>query len=704
MRIAVAYSARFIDPSLLTMNLNARDHNLAPFDSTPDPSRFQTSALSNTEVMLNQPTSFPHGNAQKPTETASKVLNKSLLLNTETAHKPSASSSPLAPHDGYPPNEFDWALREGDNSNTSDSRLGFTPGSCDPTKESESSISPSTGGCDSQETRDMDIDEDGPMVSLSTTKTPVCDRIAEIGHGSSASPPHYASAGTIQKGCSNEMETSDAEREAQEAQQDVSGNNSCETRPALGTFSPSPYSGAGLSYPTPVSNPPDTPIPTCRNVERSAEVTTSSIDSEDPTANKHQSTRSFSKFQPTVEDAPDDTEHDNPGTSSTNDEDFGDLDIESVLDEMHRFLQDTSETPPTGANDSVTTKSNPKTFKKSDQHELPSEEHTDSRQVSSECESHQTLQHKRKLLPGLESHSALHSRNLRPRLDKGKSGNQASHYDTIAEDAGENSSSKGVLARSVAGNRPDSSVAHPKTSVPSKPDKDNWSGPFLCHPFLSTLLPEKKDEIERKCSRILRPDLPDFIEKHTRSWKSTGFWHSPQLDVAKYPLVSSKTKGSAIWRYVDAMQAGEETHYLKSRLADIMLYLTYVEELNRQKKAGHPGQTAKVKATDIICGTASLSKPIAEKTRKSFHEHKLVGERWWWSGCYLGRGFFLLCSQETGKKMWSFPKFPGCSSSANYSADKAKLFRWTLLFCMSSGTARIFSLAAASSNNQWTGC
>lgn len=449
-----------------------------------------------------------------------------------------------------------------------------------------------------------------------------------------------------------------------EAQQDVPGKNSSENRPPLGTSSPSLNSGAGLSFPTPISNPLDTPVPTGNRVERSAEVTISGIDSEDRAVDKHQSTRTFSKLQPTVGDASDDTEHDHPQTASTNDEDFGDSDIESVLDEMHRFLQDTScsvENCPPGANNSVNTESNTiaftpasisPTFNRSDRHNLPNEEqHTDSRRVTWECENRQILQTKRKLLPGLESQLAPNSRNLRPRLEKEKSGIQTPHYDEIAEIVGENSSSGGILARSVVPGRVDSSVGPTKTTVSSKPGKDKWNGRFLCDPLLSTLSPEKKDEIERKCDRILRPDMPDFMEKHTKSWKLTGFWHSPQLDVAKYPLVSSSTKGFAIWRYVDAMQAGEETHYLKSRLADIMLYLAYVEELHRQKKAGHPGQTAKVKATDIICGTASLIKPIAEKTRKSFHEHKLVGERWWWSGCHLGRGFFLLCSQETGKKM-----------------------------------------------------
>lgn len=70
----------------------------------------------------------------------------------------------------------------------------------------------------------MNIDEDDPMVSLPTTMTPVCDRIEEIGHRSSANQP-------IQEGCSNEVKISDAEGEAQQV---ATGNNSYENRPALG--------------------------------------------------------------------------------------------------------------------------------------------------------------------------------------------------------------------------------------------------------------------------------------------------------------------------------------------------------------------------------------------------------------------------------------------------------------------------------------
>lgn len=59
-----------------------------------------------------------------------------------------------------------------------------------------------------------------------------------------------------------------------------------------------------------------------------------------------------------------------------------------------------------------------------------------------------------------------------------------------------------------------------------------------------------------------------------------------------------------------------------------MLYLEYFQELDWQKKAGHPGQAVKTQATNIICDIGSLPKVVAGKNNKSFHEHKLVGEHW----------------------------------------------------------------------------
>lgn len=634
--------------------------------------------------------------SKNPRRLGLRPLERRLTLDTETADKSPADSSPLTPPIGHFPNEFDWALRECENLKMSDSSLGFIPGSCNPTKERESSISFSTGGCDSQGTPDEDTDEDDPMTSPLKAQTPVCDRGERMNPGRSHElPPHDPPLDIIHER-SNEMEVGSTKGDAHQC---VTDNNFCSGHAAAETRVYNPKPGLSLPYLTPDSNPSDTPTPPSRGVVRSTEATSSDI----RTPSNIRSGKSFPKFQPTVEDACDDTDsgtpHDSSANedglrgshhesdimtpnniqsgqslselqptvedsrydtdsatsdySSTNDGNFRESEIESATDDALGFLQDTSsgiENFPPGDNKSMSLESNRSTSvsassSDNDQPELPHEEDADRSGVSSGCGTSQVLYHKRKF-SAIESNSVQPSRNLRPRPSgKGRDGNQ-SYDNRTSEEARKTSVLEAAVPRSTAG------VAHSKTRVPSKSEKDKWKDCFSCHPSLSDLPPDKKDEIERKCNHILRPDLPDFLENHTKSWKSSGFWRSPSLDVSQYPYYTpTNTRAFAIWKYVEAMQADEATYYLKSRLADIMIYLEYVRELDRQRKAGHPGQTAKTRATDIICGTGSLPKVVADKTRKSFHEHKLVGERWWWCGCYLGRGLFLLCSPETGKKM-----------------------------------------------------
>ena len=616
-------------------------------------------------------------------------------LPTETADKPPANSSPLTPLNGHFPNEFDWATRECENLNISDPSLGFTPGSCNPTKEGESSISLSTGGCDSQGTLGKDTDEDDPMTSPLKSQTPVCDFGERMNPGRSHGlPPHDLPFDTIQE-CSNEMEVGNTKGDAHQCVT----NNVCSGLAAAETRVHNPNPGLSLPYLTPNSNPSDTPTPPSRGVVRSAEATSSdtrtpnniwsgkSFSRLQPTVedalgntgsgtphdssanddglrgsppesdilspNNIQSGQSLSELQPTIEDSRDDTDSATPDYLSANDGNFREPEIESAIDDALGFLQDTSsgiENFPPGDKKSMGRESNRSTSvsassSDNDQPELRHEEDADRSSVRSGCETSQVLYHKRKF-SAIESSLVQPSRNLRPRpSDKRRDGNQSYDNRTV-EEARKTSVLEAAVPRSTAG------VAHSKTRVPSKSEKNKWKDCFSCHPSLSDLPPDKKDEIERKCKHILRPDLPDFLETHTKSWKSSGFWCSPSLDVSQHPYYTpTNTRAFAIWKYVEAMQADEATYYLKSRLADIMIYLEYIRELNRQKKAGHPGQTAKTRATDIICGTGSLPKVVADKTRRSFHEHKLVGERWWWCGCYLGRGLFLLCSPETGKKM-----------------------------------------------------
>ncbi|KAJ6112286.1 hypothetical protein N7523_002108 [Penicillium sp. IBT 18751x] len=399
-----------------------------------------------------------------------------------------------------------------------------------------------------------------------------------------------------------------------------------------------------------------------------------------------------SESQRTADDAPSDNEDSDSDDYSSSNDNFGDSDIDSAVDGAIRFLQEPSSrtkshsSKPEHLVDSglnsegrVSAPISPPL----DNSGLPAlpNKLADESQLPLSPESCQASS-KRKLSLAVESQSDQSSRNLRPRLAITESSCQS---DDTRENAYKSSLSPKSNTCHTKGSHANSGVPHSGRS-PRKPIQDRWNGLFSCHSVLSTLSSAAKDEIERKCNQVLRPDFAEFMEKHIQTWISTGFWHSPSLQAVQAQNNHSNARGHAIWRYVEAMSAEEETYYLKSRLAHIKLYLDYVEELDRQREARHPDQTAKIKAIDIICGSGSLPKATATKTRKRFHEHKLIGERWWWSGCFLGHGFFILCSEETGKKV----------QNKSFSIDAFVLYilsnRTDLLSCISKFNHMVDSL------------
>lgn len=470
-------------------------------------------------------------------------------------------------------------------------------GPCDRTNSPQSSTRSPIGGNESSASETVDVSKDGSSTGQLQTPAPRFDSV----EGTGQDPSHRIAPNTP-------VGTANVEEDAHQESPNATPYDNCPQTPEASAGS-SGWS-RGASYSTPETSVVATPTTTTIQNSRAEAAEANQ------TSKSYPSGRWPLKYQPTVEDAPDESERSAEDLSDHSD-DFADPAMKAFLDDAHRFL-DTSvdhenrpSSPDTNSPALASCRPEPESDK---QHALPTNGNVARPQTCSEGAS-RNLRRKRRLSSTVESQEALPTRNRRPRLRN--------------------------------------SVSQTASAIPNL-DKDRWESRFSRHPLLSNLLPDQKDEIERKSYQILRSDVAEFMEKYTKIWKSTGFWSSPSLDPSNYNT-SAGGKGHAIWRYVEAMQAEGEMHYLKSRFADIMLYLEYVEEFNRQKKAGHPGQTAKARATNIICGTESLPKATAKKTRMSFHEHKLVGERWWWAGCSLGRGFILLCSQETGNKMFGSP-------------------------------------------------
>ncbi|KAJ5085708.1 hypothetical protein N7532_010479 [Penicillium argentinense] len=439
--------------------------------------------------------------------------------------------------------DFDSALRE-----LEDMELGHSR-PCDRTHSPDSPTQSSLGRNESSASETADASEDGASTGQLQTPAPTFDSV----EGTGQDPSHRLAPNTP-VGTAN---VEDAHRESPNAASD----DNCPQTPEASAGSSGWSRGASRA--------------------EAAEA--------NQTSKSYPSGRWPLKNQPTVEDAPDESERSAEDLSDDSD----DPAMKAFLDDAHRFL-DTSV----------------------DHENRPSSPNTNGPALAS-CRPESDKQH---ALP-------TNGKVARPQ--------------TCSEGA-----SRNIRRLAFA-------IAWVKQRQPF-PTGLKIGGKVVSLGILSypTLCQIKKTKLKEKPTRSSGLDLAEFMEKYTKIWKSTGFWSSPSLDPSNYNT-SAGGKGHAIWRYVEAMQAEGEMHYLKSRFADIMLYLEYVDEFNRQKRAGHPGQTAKTRPTDTICGTGPLPKATAKKARMSFHEHKLVGERWWWSGCFLGRGFILLCSQETQQNVWS---------------------------------------------------
>lgn len=189
--------------------------------------------------------------------------------------------------------------------------------------------------------------------------------------------------------------------------------------------------------------------------------------------NNIQSGQSLLELQPTIKDSHDDTDSATSNYLSANDSNFREPEIESAIDNALGFVQDTSssiENFPPGDKKSMDCESNWSTSvsassSNNDQPELPHEEDADRSSMPSECETSQVLYYKRKF-SAIESNLVQPSRNLRPcSSNKERNGNQSYDNRTVEE-----ACKTSVLEAAVSCSTAD--VAHSKTRVPSKSDKN----------------------------------------------------------------------------------------------------------------------------------------------------------------------------------------------------------------------------------------
>lgn len=182
------------------------------------------------------------------------------------------------------------------------------------------------------------------------------------------------------------------------------------------------------------------------------------------------------------------------------------------------------------------------------------------------------------------------------------------------------------------------------------------------------ITPKIANEVRSRGDRLLQHNLPEFLEKHSTIWTTVGFWDVPSLTLMS-PNAVSKDDGAGVFRYVQVIQAQEETNFVKLRLGRTLLYLHYIREVEWKRRSGVKESRVKSEAINSLLerietaesGTGSLSLEARRKIRSSFHMHKRLAERWWWLACFIGPGAVLVCSEETGNKVLVLSNQPSLS-------------------------------------------
>jgi hypothetical protein len=172
----------------------------------------------------------------------------------------------------------------------------------------------------------------------------------------------------------------------------------------------------------------------------------------------------------------------------------------------------------------------------------------------------------------------------------------------------------------------------------------------------STLTEREKSQVRRTGDNLLMPDFPRFLEQHSRHWFVSGFWNGATWNINQTSSMSLSTDRAGLISYLVTLQNEDEMQYLRLLVSRVLLFLLYEREIECERRRGTAATALKQTATNNLCHTSGLSGLEKRKMKKSFHNHKRLGEYWWWCARFFGPSFLLRCSREAAKKM-SVPLF-----------------------------------------------
>ncbi|KAJ6016369.1 hypothetical protein N7540_010960 [Penicillium herquei] len=436
------------------------------------------------------------------------------------------------------------------------------------------------------------------------------------------------------------------------------------------------------SYPTPGSDSPATPIPAEECIESHASFSPSETAKQEfilpcspaspadnsacgntgsaPNASNLASTGQNRPSFGVLQDCYPDLERDHNSTFATED-DLGDKEIESILEDAYEFLKDSSDIP------NLNSATEPKTPARAG--ESPEDSQLEDGPATDAAVSELALA---SVVPPTCStniispascqtdddvgvgYSKNRKRKRTPEADDPET-RRASPNSTLPNGSIQATASQSSLLVDdedlVVSDDLSSLSSCPGSPPPEPADYTATQEPSPMDVTFSTLTERERSQVRRTGDHLLMPDFSRFLEQHSRHWFTSGFWNGATWKINKTSRTNSPPDRAGLISYLVTLQHEDEMQYLRLLVSRVLLFLLYEREIECERRHGTAVTALKKTATNNLCHTSGLSGLEKRKIKKSFHNNKRIGECWWWCVRFFGPSFLLRCSREAAKKM-----------------------------------------------------
>lgn len=427
-----------------------------------------------------------------------------------------------------------------------------------------------------------------------------------------------------------------------------SGRSWNESTPAPET----PFLNPTISYPTPGSNPPATPIPEKERIDYTIAFSPSKTGAAGVPVNS-------SRFYPDVVN-----DHD-PMSTSTTEDDLGDEEMESILEDVDQFLRNSTDMP----NMTLETELQiPARVGESSGDPHPGDGYVTESAVSDSTVSNLAL---------ASASSASSTANVLSPISFQTNDDVGSGYsknrkrkrtaevdDPTARRTSHNANSPCDSIQAVASqssllaDNEDLVVSDDLSSLSSTPgsplepaDPSATQEPSPLDVTFSSLTERERSQVRDTGDHLLIPDFSKFLERHSQRWFASGFWSGATWKINQTSSMNSSPDRAGLINYLVTLQNEDEMQYLRLLVSRVLLFLLHEREIECERRNGTADTALKQSATNNLCHTGGLSGLEKRRKKKSFHNNKRIGEYWWWCVRFFGPSFLLRCSRAAAKKM-----------------------------------------------------